>query len=486
MVKTPILKRTNLHELKSNITYDEIQQFSFPQLSKWVDELRNEIVELWDTGIPPTIGKSKEGIIKSFRKLKEYPVENLFFQDKNYPHHLGFIKNNTKTGVNQFFPAMYETKIDRQPSIYDFFTKKDLQQRFKRHIVRNVRFDGMYSYSRYLINQNGQNHTDFFREWKNDLNGETGFWLEVAQSENNDISPKKVWLDTKSVKKLLKMDFLRSFDLRNVMDFDENEPQGYYVRFYDKQKKVIQGLLQIFRIGLGTQPAVNFPPLTSRLLYEKFLPQENGFIVYDFCAGWGGRLLGALCSNRQIHYVGTDVNTNNKGCYERLGEFYNSNCGGTNTYEIYYEPSEEIHKTKSFQKHKGQIDLVLTSPPYFGREIYSSDKEQSCIKFPNYRDWLNGFLRPSIETCWTWLKPNSHLLLNVADVKMGENNFIPLEQDTIELAVNLGFEYVGKIEMVMSRMIGLDPVGVKNRWFDETTNKIYKTEPILIMKKGEG
>jgi biotin synthase-related radical SAM superfamily protein len=68
---------------------------------------------------------------------------------------------------------------------------------------------------------------------------------------------------------------------------------------------------------------------------------------------------------------------------------------------------------------------------------------------------------------------------------MGENNFIPLEQDTIELAVNLGFEYVGKIEMVMSRMIGLDPVGVKNRWFDETTNKIYKTEPILIMKKGE-
>jgi len=204
---------------------------SFEDLSVWVDDLRNEILDLWEReGTPPTFGKSEEGLVKSFLKLKEYPVENLFFQDKNYPHHLGFIKNNTKTGVNQFFPSMYETKIDRQPSIYDFFTKKDLQQRFKRHIVRNVRFDGMYSYSSYLTNQNGQNHTDFFQEWKNDLNGDTGFWLEVAQSENHEVFREKVYLSTKSVKKLLKMDFLRSFDLRNVMDFDANEPQGYFVR----------------------------------------------------------------------------------------------------------------------------------------------------------------------------------------------------------------------------------------------------------------
>ena len=71
------IKRNNLHELKSNITYGEIQKFSFPQLSNWVDELRDEIVDRWDKGNPPIIGKSKEGIIKSFRKLKDYPVENL-------------------------------------------------------------------------------------------------------------------------------------------------------------------------------------------------------------------------------------------------------------------------------------------------------------------------------------------------------------------------------------------------------------------------
>ena len=108
------IKRTNLHELKSNITYDEIQQFSFTQLSKWVDALRNEIVDIWDTGSPPIIGKSKEGIIKSFRKLKDYPVENLLVEDCNYPNHIGIIKNFTKLGspVNQFFPTnIYKMKF---------------------------------------------------------------------------------------------------------------------------------------------------------------------------------------------------------------------------------------------------------------------------------------------------------------------------------------------------------------------------------------
>ena len=38
-------------------------------------------------------------------------------------------------------------------------------------------------------------------------------------------------------------------------------------------------------------------------------------MVYDMCSGWGGRLL-KWSSKLKIHYVGTDVNSNNKGCYE--------------------------------------------------------------------------------------------------------------------------------------------------------------------------
>jgi len=479
----PVIKRTNLHELKSNITYDEIQSLSFPQLSKWVDELRNEIVDIWDTGSPPIIGKSKDGIIKSFRKLKSYPIDNLLITDKNYPHHLGFIKNFTKVPCSQFFPHIYSTKIDNQPSIRDFFYEDGLKRRFKRHIVRNVRFDGMYNFTTYLSNLNGVSDTDFFQDWKSELNDDTGFFLERTDPVENNGSSRKVWLDTKSTKKLVKKGILEEFDFRNVVDFDDTEVNGYMVRYYSKKERIIPKILQAFRIGLGTQPAVNFPPLSARLIYELFLTDQDKHTIVDFCSGWGGRLLGALCSNRQIHYVGTDVNMNNKGCYENLGEFYNSNCDGKNTYEIYYDGAETIHKNKSFQKYKGKVSLCFTSPPYFGREQYSQDKEQSFIKFPNYRDWLNGFMKPLIKNSWDYLKPKGHLILNVADIKMGENNYVPLEQDTLGLSIKQGFRYLGRYDMVMSRMIGVNTDGVKNNWFDMNTKKTYKTEPIMIWVK---
>ena len=479
----PVIKRTNLHELKSNITYDEIQSLSFPQLSKWVDELRNEIVDIWDTGSPPIIGKSKDGIIKSFRKLKSYPIDNLLITDKNYPHHLGFIKNFTKVPCSQFFPHIYSTKIDNQPSIRDFFYEDGLKRRFKRHIVRNVRFDGMYSFSQYLSNPNGVSDTDFFQDWKSELNDDTGFFLERTDPVENNGTSRKVYLHTNLVKKFRARGILEEFDFRNVVDFDDTEANGYMVRYYSKKERIIPKILQAFRIGLGTQPAVNFPPLSARLIYELFLTDQDKHTIVDFCSGWGGRLLGALCSNRQIHYVGTDVNMNNKGCYENLGEFYNSNCDGKNTYDIYYEGAEEIHKNKSFQKYKGKVSLCFTSPPYFGREQYSQDKEQSFIKFPNYRDWLNGFMKPLIKNSWDYLKPKGHLILNVADIKMGENNYVPLEQDTLGLSIKQGFRYLGRYDMVMSRMIGVNTDGVKNNWFDMNTKKTYKTEPIMIWVK---
>ena len=482
------LQKSNIHNLKTNLTYHEIQSLSFTDLSKWVDELRNEILYNWDTkNEPPTIGKSKEQIIKSFSKLRDYPIENLFIEDENYPHHLGFIKNFTKTPINQFFPNMYKVRIDRKPSIYDFFHEEDLQQRFKRHIVRNVRMDGMYLYTKYLTNTNGQLDTDYFQKWKSGLNGNTGFYLERTDQVNNNGTTHKVYLPTKSVKKLQGQGILDDGDLRNNVDFgDDDEPSGYTVRYYDKNEKIIPNILQVFRIGLGTQPAVNFPTLSARLIYEKYLPQDqDNHIVWDCCSGYGGRLLGSLSSKLKIHYVGTEVNSSIWKNYDELGNFYNENCGGKNTWEIFKVGSEVVHKNKSFQKIKGKLDMVFTSTPYFSRELYSYDKGQSFIKFPNYRDWLNGFLGPTIKTSYEYLKPNRYLILNIADIKMGENNFIPLEQDTIELAVKIGFSYIGRMDMTMGKMIGVKQSSVKNKYFSMDSKKTYKTEPILCFLKND-
>ena len=88
-----------------------------------------------------------------------------------------------------------------------------------------------------------------------------------------------------------------------------------------------------------------------------------------------------------------------------------------------------------------------------------------------------------IKNCWDFLKPNSHMILNVADVKMGDKNFIPLEQNTVEISLRQGFKYQGKIDMVMSKMVGVNSQNVKNNYFDMSSKRTYKTEPILVFKK---
>jgi hypothetical protein len=72
---------------------------------------------------------------------------------------------------------------------------------------------------------------------------------------------------------------------------------------------------------------------------------------------------------------------------------------------------------------------------------------------------------------------------NIADIKVGNDKYVPLEQDSIDVLEELGMEYKGKIKMLMTRMIGLKPKGVKNSV--KVDGKYYKYEPILMFYKGE-
>ena len=166
-----------------------------------------------------------------------------------------------------------------------------------------------------------------------------------------------------------------------------------------------------FRIGYDNV-AVNFPPMTAKYIYETYtnhIKKQEKITIYDPSAGWGGRILGAMAlnSNCSIHYVGTDPNTENyipeikKTNYEYLADFFNTNTisesqvffgfKNKNTFEIFRDGSELIHKNKEFQKYKGKLDLVFTSPPYWNKEMYEDNPLQSCIKFSNYKEWADGF-----------------------------------------------------------------------------------------------
>ena len=475
--------------LTSNITYGELQSYSFEEVSKWVDLLRDELLKLWDEdGLPPHLGIDEETIIKRFQKLKEYPIDDFSFEDELYPDYKGFIKNFSKmgTGVNQFFPALLKSRVNGV-SIHDYLSNENLWQEFKYTIVQKCRFDKMFLYSSYLTNDNGVSDLDCFNDWNKNINGNIGFWLEPSGWNRLNGSTNRLKLDTKYVKYLLKKGILGEPELDNEIGYDnKGEIDDYVVRFYDKSQRIFPKLIQILRLGLN-QVAVNFPVLTARWIYEKYtdeIKDQDEYKIYDSSSGWGGRLLGSLCSKKKFLYIGTDVNTANRGSYERLGEFYNTNCNGSNTFEIYHDGSEVIHKNKKFQRHQDQIDLVFTSPPYFNREEYSSDPEQSYIKYPSYQDWLDKFLDRTFQTYYEYLKHNRYCIINIADIKEGQKKFYPLEQDTISIAVQNGFSYQGKLGMCMTRSVGLNPTDGKNYWFDMKSKSIFKVEPILIFYKG--
>ena len=470
--------KTDVRKLKHNITFDEIQSMEWKELADYIDLIRKEILNNWNTNnTPPSIGKTESDIIKQFSRLKDYDISKMFVVDRNYPQFNGMIKNFSKTGsaCNQFFSPMLKTKIDGL-SIYDWFNEASLKTQFRRKMVKLLRLDGMYSYSKCLK----KNDSDDLRKWiEGTKSTSTEFWLEPTDNLEGD----SVKVGIEEVEALQSEGLISNWHFRNIVDKERTLSQ-FHIRYYPKNQKVYPKIVQIFRLGFGQAP-VNFPPLTARLIYEKFLSEtkQDSYTVFDMCSGWGGRLLGALSSNLKIHYVGTDVNSNNFGLYSELAKFYNGNSGGKNTFEMFQDGCEIISENKRFQKHKGKLDLCFTSPPYFSREQYSSDKEQSCNSFPNYNDWLKGFLLPTIITCYDYLKSDKYMLINIADVKYQDKDIIPLEQDTISLAVRNGFKFEGTMGMVMSRMIGLNPKNVRNNWFDYDSRTYYKIEPILIFKK---
>jgi hypothetical protein len=487
-----------------NITYDELLHKTDVEVDMWVDELRDYVITQWeDNAQPPVIGQNKNDIIKNWKKLLGYDVKDFF--DKKTK----VIKNFNKfaSGVNQFFPTMLKTKIstgvssDNATSIYDYFKEDDLRDKFKKAMLRGLYKDSMYSFGKSVKKKEMGVPTEEFIEYFNN-NEKQGImimrmnnsvpvsssdteYLVLSSSEVIELKNKKIITD-QNLRTINNIE--NSYKLKNG-DIRYN---WYWVRLYNRQQRIFPTALQIFRLGLG-QPAVNFPPLTAKFLYEHFTEhiKDNKITVYDPSSGWGGRILGAMCSDRDIHYIGTDPNPDNVGRYENVAKFYNTHCfqnnpfwgrSNPNTYSVFTNGSEEIYNNSEFRKHEGQVDFVFTSPPYFNREQYSQDENQSFKKFSAYDDWRDNFLKPTLTTAYKMLKDDRYICWNIADIKVGSDKYIPLERDSIEIIEELGGEYKGIYKMLMTRMIGIDASTVKNSV--KVGKDYFKFEPILIFKKG--
>jgi hypothetical protein len=369
----------------------------------------------------------------------------------------------------------------------------------------------MYRFSKTLHLDNPEFHNSHIqsgKEWIEQWvsgNNKHGYGFCLSQADSKVPSPP---ITAQEVRDLYNAGILKYENISSLKTADWGDnidnlidvpKQPIQIKIYPLGQRIFPEATAAFRIGMGTQAVVNFPPLTAKYLYKRFtqhIKEQDIINIYDPSAGWGGRILGALSvDDRNIHYIGNDPNTENqipeigKTRYEYLAEFFNNKVPGAanpfwghaNTYELFTTGSEVIADDPRFQKYKGKLDFAFTSPPYFDRERYSDDDSQSFKKFGNYESWRDGFLKPTLTTIFEYLRNDRYVCWNIADIKVGPDKFHPLEQDSIDILTQLGCEYKGKLRMTMSPMTGMDLSKAKNSM--QIEGQFYKYEPIFIFYK---
>jgi hypothetical protein len=112
-----------------------------------------------------------------------------------------------------------------------------------------------------------------------------------------------------------------------------NEKRNMYERFYNDDilckairayldtGKSLNNLRTLFfsyaRLYFDTP--INFSPMRAKIIFEHYCP-KNG-VIYDYSAGYGGRMMGALCSKQDFTYMAVEPNSNTYYNLKRLGNY---------------------------------------------------------------------------------------------------------------------------------------------------------------------
>lgn len=146
-----------------------------------------------------------------------------------------------------------------------------------------------------------------------------------------------------------------------------------YINRYKYLNKLPHELtcLEILR-GLRIAGVVKGFTVFSDTAMEEILQKYQIQRVLDVCAGWGERLL--CCMEHDIVYTGIDVNQALKPGYDRMIADL-----GLTKQNILFGDAVSVHVT-------GQYDAVITCPPYWNQELYSSDGAEN-LSYEEFLDW---------------------------------------------------------------------------------------------------
>jgi len=161
-------------------------------------------------------------------------------------------------------------------------------------------------------------------------------------------------------------------------------------------------------LKIGCKTPTNFNSGIAKLLVDKY--GEKDSIIYDFSAGFGGRLAGAACSEKCKKYIGIDVSKKSVKGLESLASWLKENN---------LTDAETIIRERNALDYipEEPVDLIITSPPYYDKEFYSNDANQSTKLYSNYEDWFEKFLLRVVNQATKKLKKGGYLILALSNIK---------------------------------------------------------------------
>jgi tRNA1(Val) A37 N6-methylase TrmN6 len=146
-----------------------------------------------------------------------------------------------------------------------------------------------------------------------------------------------------------------------------------------------------------------FRPSWAKALMLMFKPEVgDGFKILDISAGWGDRMIAATSIGAD--YTGYDPNLALKSGHDKIIQMF----GSHEKQKIIYQPFETSEVTDKY-------DLVISSPPFFDLEIYSSDDTQSTSRYKNFNEWRDLFLIKSLGIAWNALNTKGIMAIHISD-----------------------------------------------------------------------
>ena len=153
--------------------------------------------------------------------------------------------------------------------------------------------------------------------------------------------------------------------------------------------------------NFGLAKSTMYRPQMAKMVVSNL----NGHKVFDPCAGWGGRLLGSVASGAE--YTAFEPNTETYEGLLRMVKF----LGIEDKVKLYKDSALNMDK---YNIHN--VDVVLTSPPYFDLEVYSHEDTQSITGCTSYQMWVDKFLNPLVTGALQTLKSTGWSCWNVHNV----------------------------------------------------------------------